>query len=329
MKRVSIIVSLCLALALLVSGPAQAAEVTLTTACNQPEDYPTVQGLRYMDQYLQRLTDGEVELDIYPHAELGEEAETIEMTQAGAIDINRVSVAPVTGIAPVLEVFALPYVFEDEMHMHNVLDSEVGEDLSTHEELIDSGVRALTWYDAGQRSVYSAERPVYSPEDLEGQTIRVQPADVMVDAMEALGASATVMEFGEVYSALDTGVIDAAENNWPSLYATGHYEVVDYYSIGAHARLPEPVLINEDTYNELSEEHREALIKAAEASKHYQRARWRAMAEEAEQQVREAGVEINEVDDITEFQEKVEPVYDEYVTDEMQPYLDRIEELAQ
>jgi tripartite ATP-independent transporter DctP family solute receptor len=263
-------------------------------------DYPTTLANQHFAELVNERTDGRITIDVFPSAALGEESAVIEQVQLGAIDFTRVSAGPLAEFNKDYAVFSLPYIFDNDDHMWNFLLSEHGDELLT--SLEDSRMLGLAYFSSGARHFYST-KPVTSLEDLAGQKIRVQQNAVNIDLMEALGASATPMPFGEVYSGLQTGVIDAAENNYPSYYSTRHYEVAPYMILDAHQRVPEVLVVSSSIWAKLSAEDQEIIKEAARESIDFQRAAWAEFEQYSEEQVREAGVTITEVDDISVWQE--------------------------
>jgi tripartite ATP-independent transporter DctP family solute receptor len=233
----------------------------------------------------------------------------------------KVSSAVLEGFSHDYRVFGLPYVFRDDEHRFDVLEGEIGREILLSGR--DVWLRGLTYYDAGSRSFYTAETPVRSPEDLEGLKIRVQQSPVAIQMVQALGAQATPISFGELYTALQQGVVDGAENNPPSLHSTRHYELVDYYSLDQHTAPPDVLLVSTHTWERLSEQEREWLQAAADRSLQRQKQLWAAAEKEAMKVVKEAGVEIVRPDK-SAFVEAVQPLYEQY--EENQP---RVYELFQ
>ena len=230
MNRLAFTLLIFLFAALLSFGAAQ--EITLRAADNQPEDYPTVVGLRAMADYLSENSDGRIQMEVFAGGQLGDERSTIEQTQLGVIDIVRTSTSPVGEFYAPMGVYSLPYIFRSEDHFVNVLQGEVGEELLAGLEEAD--LIGLAYYDSGSRNFYTTDTPIRSVEDLQGLRIRTQQSQVVLDMMELLGAEPVPMAFGEVYSSLQTGVIDGAENNFPSYgpFGVRHYEVAPYYTLG-------------------------------------------------------------------------------------------------
>ena len=198
----------------MIAGAAGACEVTLRSSDTHPDGYPTVTAVQEMGRLIAERTGDRICVEVFHSAQLGEEKDTIEQTRFGVIDLNRISMAPFNGLIPETAIMSLPYLFRDVDHLHNVLDGPIGQqvlDLFTAQDLI-----ALAYYDPGARSFYNREKPIKSIDDMKGLKFRVIQSDVFVDMVAALGANAVPMPYGEVYSAIETGVIDGAENNWPS-----------------------------------------------------------------------------------------------------------------
>ena len=311
-RAYGVLLAVALVAALVVAGSASAlaASIVLRAADDHPMDYPTTQGLKYIADRVRELTNGRIEIQIFPSAQLGSETKTIEMTQFGALDINRVSIAPLTQFVPSLGVFAMPYLFRDEDHFWKVLNGPIGARML--KELEKANLIGLAYYDAGARSFYTSRKAIRKPEDLRGLKIRVQRSQVMMDVVQALGATPVPMEFEEVYSALQTGVIDGAENNAPSLaISTSHYEVTRYFTLDEHVRLPEVVLVSAITWNKLSPQDQAILRQAAQESVAVQRELWRQYEERAMAKLRERGIEII-VPDKAAFQRAARSVWEKY-----------------
>jgi len=294
--------------------------IILKAADDHQKGYSTVEGLYLMSKLVEMWTNGRIKIEVYPGAVLGSEKETIEQTQMGIIDINRTSIAPLTAVYPKLSVFALPYIFKSREHMWKVLESEIGQKML--EELKAVGLVGLAYMDAGARSFYTVKKPILSPDDLKGLKIRTQKSPVMMDMVKAMGGVPVPMAFEEVYSALQTGVIDGAENNPPSYYETSHYEVAKYYSLDEHAMVPELLFMSLKTWNALSPEDREIIKMAAIAAQELQRRLWLKDEEIALEKVKEAGCKIYHPKK-EPFIEAVKPVYDKYAS----KYKDLIEQI--
>ncbi|ADQ14339.1 TRAP transporter substrate-binding protein [Halanaerobium hydrogeniformans] len=290
----------------------QAQEMTLRLADNQPEGYPTVVGAEEFARLVEERTDGRIKIEIYPGGVLGDESSTIEQIQFGAIDFVRTSITPMSNFEPAMDVLSLPYLYPSDDFMFEVLQSEIGEGIL--EGLEDSGIVGLTWYDAGARSFYTADKRVESVEDLEGLRIRVQESGLMMDMVEALGASPTPIAWGEVYSALQTGVVDAAENNYPGWYYNSHHEVAPYFVEDEHNRIPELIIMSKITWDSLSPEDQDIIKEAAVESTDTQREAWAERTEEAKELAVEEGAEIITLSEEkqAEFQDAVMDMYPEY-----------------
>lgn len=295
----------------------------LRLAENHPDDYPTTIGNNEFARLVEEKTDGRIQIDVYAGGTLGDERSVIEQVQLGSIELARVNATPLTEFSDDIGVLAMPYLFESEEHMWNVLNGEIGDELL--QTLESSNMRGLAFYDSGTRSFYNSERPVETPEDMEGLRIRVQESQLLVDMVEAFGASANPMAFEEVYSALETGVIDGAENNLPSYYTTSHYEVANYYTFNRHTTVPEVLMVSTHTWDELSEEDQQIFLEAARESVDVQREAWAELEEESKAIIEEHGNEFIEIDDIEPWREAVEPLYEEYGA-QFQQWIKRIEQ---
>ncbi len=306
-------VTVLFAMATLLTGVAMAQQITLRAADNQPEDYPTVQGLKFMASYLDAATDGRIKMEVFAGGQLGDERSTIEQVQLGVIDIVRTSTSPVGEFYPPMGVYSLPYIFRDETHMWKVVMGPIGRELL--DGLQQADLVGLAYYDSGSRNFYSTKDagPIKSVADLKGMRIRTQQSEVVLDMMQALGAEPVPMAFGEVYSALQTGVIDGAENNFPSYGPDGvrHYEVAPYFTLDGHARVPEVVMISKSTWDKLSDADKALVREAALASIPVQAALWDDLSNKSREAVIAAGSEIFTVD-TAEFQAAMTPLYDKY-----------------
>jgi tripartite ATP-independent transporter DctP family solute receptor len=271
-------------------------------------DYPTTQGDYEFARLVEERSDGRIKIEVYPGSQLGEERAVIEQVQFGAIDFTRVSISPLAAFSENFNALQMPYLYRNADHMWKVLNSKVGDDFLA--SLEPAGFVGLSWFDSGARSFYNSVRPVKSVEDLDGLKIRVQESALMVGLVEALGAVATPMPFGEVYSAIQTGVIDGAENNWPSYFATSHYEVATYYTIDEHTRVPEITIASKMAMDKLSKADQELIMKAAKDSMAFQIKAWADYEKEAEATVAANGNEIYRLQDNSAFQAAMQPLYD-------------------
>lgn len=302
------------ALASLLGMGAAGAQTLLRSSDTHPDGYPTVEGVKYFGELVKERTAGRYEVEVYHSAQLGEEKDTIEQVRSGVIQLNRVSMAPFNGTVKETIVPALPYVFRDEEHMHKVMDGPIGDQIKAAFE--PAGLVALAFYDAGSRSFYNSKKPIRTVADLAGLKFRVIQSDIFVDMTAALGANATPMPYGEVYSSIETGVIDGAENNFPSYDTARHVEVAKYYSLDQHTILPEVFVMNKAAFDALTPEDQAIFRQAAKDSVGRQRELWTAMTESSRKKAEEAGAEINEVEK-QGFIDAMKPVYDKHVKDDV------------
>ena len=285
--------------------PAQA--LTLRAADTHSEGYPTVAAVEYMGKLLGDWTNGRLTIQMFAGRQLGEEKDTIEQTIVGAIDLDRVNLAPLNNIVPETAIPALPFMFRSIEHMHRVMDGEIGQQIMKAME--KHGLVGLAYYDSGARSFYNSKHPIHSPVDMKGLKIRVQNSDLFVSMMTALGANATPMEFGQVYEALKTGVIDGAENNWPSYESTRHYEVAKYYTLDQHSMSPEVLVMSKKRWEKLSAGDQALLKKAAALSVPVMRDLWNKRVQSSREKVLANGNQVIEKVDKQPFIDAMKPVY--------------------
>ncbi|NVK34524.1 MAG: TRAP transporter substrate-binding protein [Rhodobacteraceae bacterium] len=301
-----------------------ACEVTLKSSDTHPDGYPTVEAVKHMGAELEKATNGKYCIEVFHSAQLGQEKDTIEQTQFGVIDLNRVSLGPFNNIIEETKIPSLPYIFRSVEHMHKVMDGPVGEEIL--DAFADHDLIGLGFYDGGSRSFYNSQKPINSMADLDGLKFRVMQSDLFVDMVAALGANATPMPYGEVYSSIQTGVIDGAENNWPSFESSGHYEVAGYYTLDQHLIVPEVLVMSKTTWDKLSADEQAAVRAAAKSSVPVMRELWAEREKASEAKVREAGVKIVSDIDKTPFIEAMKPVYEKYVTsDKLKDMVARIQ----
>ncbi len=280
---------------------------TFKAADTHSDGYPTVEAVKYMGKLLESWTNGRMKIKMFPGRQLGEEKDTIEQTIFGAIDLNRVNLAPLNGIVPETAIPALPFIFRSIEHMHKVMDGEIGQEIL--DAMAPKGMIGLAYYDSGARSFYNSKRPIKSPADMKGMKIRVQNSDLFVSMMSALGANATPMEFGQVYEALKTGVVDGAENNWPSYETTRHFEVAKYYTLDQHSMSPEVLVMSKKTWDGLSVNDRLLVRKAAALSVPEMRRLWNARVAKSRSLVMKAGNKVIEKVNKQPFIDAMKPVY--------------------
>src|SRR5213080_4244510 len=247
-----------------------------------PEGYPTVAALQSMGKKLEAATNGRISIQMYPSMQLGGEKEAIEQAQVGALAFARISVGPMGPLVPELNVFNLPFMFRDDAHMEKVIDGPIGDELlqklSNHPT---AGLIGLCWMNAGTRNVYNSRRPIRTIEDLKGLKIRMMGNPVFVDTMNALGGNGVAMGFDQLVNAMQTGVVDGAENNYPT-YATGqHYRYAKYYSLTGHLMIPEILVFSKKIWETLSKDDQALIAKLAHEAQQEERKPWYAMEEKS------------------------------------------------
>lgn len=300
-------------------------EFVFTYAENQAADYPTSLGAYRFAQLVKEKSGGRMEIQVKTGGELGDELSVLEQLQYGGIDFTRVSLSPLSEIVPELNVLQMPYLYADRDHMWRVLDGEIGEEFIRYFDSVP--IQPLSWYDGGSRSFYTSAVPIRSLEDMKGLRIRVQQSRLMVDTVEALGAVSVPTAYDEVYSGLETGTIDGAENNWPSYESERHYEVAGYYTQDEHTRVPEMQLASQVTWDKLSEEDREMILECARESADYQRKQWTARDLSSEKRMIGKGCQVIRLSDEEKerFREAVSPLYEKYCSE----YMDIVEKIRQ
>jgi tripartite ATP-independent transporter DctP family solute receptor len=287
-------------------------QTVLRSSDTHPDGYPTVEAVKYFGQLIEERTEGRYKVEVYHSAQLGQEADTIEQVRAGVIDLNRVSMGPWNGLVPSTQVPSLPYIFRSPEHMRTVMLGPIGEEIAAGFE--EHGVVVLTYYDGGARSFYNSIKPIESPADIEGMKLRVMQSDIFVDMVAAFGGTATPMPYGEVYSAIQTGVVDGAENNFPSYDTAGHFEVAKNYSLDEHLIVPEVFVMSKAAWDKLTPEDQAIFKQAAIDSAHKQFELWDAQVAASRAKVEAAGSTIN-IPEKQPFIDAMKPVYDKYVTD--------------
>lgn len=309
MKKVCLLV-MSLVLVLALAATAMADTITFRMADNQADGTPNVEGDKKFIELVDQYTNGTVKIELHNNAVLGDESACADMLQLDTLDLCRIST---NGIAPTCNaynVFSLPYVFASDAAKYAALDGEFGQTL-TKTLLDETGLVNLTYFVSGPRSFYTVNKPVNSVADMKGLKLRTQDDAIMISMMKALNAAATPMNYSEVYSALETGVIDGAENDFTSYYSSGHYEVAKFYSLDMHTAPSSLVVMSAGAWASLSAEQQDAVMKAAAEASAYQRGLVDNYLVEARNNVEAAGCTIIEVD-VAEFQAACAPVYEEY-----------------
>ena len=294
--------------------PAQAQDKLVLKATDvHPLGYPTVEAVVRMGKKLEAATNGRISIQMYPSMQLGGEKEMIEQAQVGALAMARISVGPMGPLVPELNVFNLPFMFRDDAHMEKVIDGPIGDEmlkkLSDHPT---ANLVGIAWMNAGTRNVYNSKKPVKTIDDLKGLKIRMMGNPVFIDTMNSLGGNGIGMGYDQLINALQTGVVDGAENNYPS-YASGqHYRYAKYYSLTGHLMIPEILVFSKKTWGTLSKADQDLILKVAKEAQQEERGLWYAREKEAIKQMKEAGAEIIEIKDKAPFQAAVKPVWDKY-----------------
>ena len=292
-----------------------------------PLGYPTVEAVTRMGKKLEAATNGRLSIQMFPSMQLGGEKEAIEQAQVGALAIARVSVGPVGSIVDDLNVFNMPFVFRDVPHMRKVIDGEIGKELL--QKITDNPqtrLVGLAWMDGGSRSVYNSKKPIRSVEDLKGLKIRMMGNPIFVDTMNALGGNGVPMGMDQVYSALQTGVVDGAENNPPSYDSFGHYNIAKNYSLTEHLIIPEILVFSKKIWDGLSKDDQELIKKLAAEAQLEQRQLWDERVEVSMKKIKDAGIEVITFADKKPFQDAVKPVWDKYGA-KYAPLVKRIQEV--
>lgn len=291
------------------------------------KDYPITDALESFIKNAEKVTDGRVSGTLYNGAVLGSQGDAIQMMQIGSVDFAGFNLGPMGTAIPEVNVLSLPFIFKDVDHMHRVMDGAFGEHLS--EAMSKHGIISLGWYDAGARSFYNHVKPIVNPSDVEGMKFRVMNNELYVSMIESLKGNATPMAFNEVYQSLKTGVVDGAENNWPSYESTNHYEVAKFYSNSQHLIIPECLCVSTKAWGALSEADQAALKQEATKSVAMQRELWKKREAESRQLVVDSGVQFNEVADKAAFSEAMKPVYAQAIEaiPELEPFIKEIQSI--
>ena len=307
LRALPIVVAFCTALA--AATAARAAEFRSADTHNA-DDYPTVAAVKHMSELLEKASGGKHKIKVFNKSALGTEKETIDQVKIGALDFTRVNVGPMNAICPLTQVPTMPFLFNSIEHMRKVLDGPVGDEILKSCE--PAGFIGLAFYDSGARSIY-AKKAVKTLADAKGLKIRVQQSDLWVALVGAMGANPTPMPYGEVYTGLKTGLIDAAENNIPSFDTAKHVEAVKIYSKTEHSMAPEILVMSKVVYDKLSPEEQKWVREAAKESVVFQRQKWDEQEAKSLANVKAQGAEIVEVDKKS-FQAAMAPVYEKFMT---------------
>ena len=278
------------------------------------DGYPTVVAIQNFGKKLSDATNGRLSVQMFAAMQLGGEKEAIEQAQVGAIQIARVSVGALGPVVDDLNVFNMPFLFRDTAHMQKVIDGKVGQDLLAKVTASSAGLIGLCFMDAGARSMYDTKKPIKSIGDLKGLKVRVMGNPMFVDMMNSLGGNGVAMGYDQVFSALQTGVVDGAENNPPSFYFDNHYQVAKFYTMTEHLIVPEMVVFSKKTWDSLSKDDQALVTKFSKEMQLDERKLWEAKEKDALDKMKAAGIEIDTIADKKPFQDAVKPVWDKYGT---------------
>jgi tripartite ATP-independent transporter DctP family solute receptor len=271
--------------------------------------HPVHKGMVFMAKRLAEISGGRMRIDLYPGGQLGQERDLIELLQIGSLAMTKVSTAPLESFVPEMKIFGIPYVFRDHEHCWKIYSGPIGKKLLLAGE--KSFLRGMCYYDAGSRSFYTKDKPINRPTDLKGMKIRVMKSNIAVRMIEALGGSPTPIPWGELYTSLQQGVVDGAENNPPSFYLSRHYEVCKYYSLDEHTYIPDILLMSTVVWNNLSTQEQQWLQKAVDESVEYQKKLWKDANEDALKKVQELGVQVT-YPDKKPFRDAVKEMYQSF-----------------
>lgn len=285
------------------------------------QEHVVHKAMALMGERLAEYSGGSMRIEIYSGGQLGNERELVELLQIGSLAMTKVSASPLEGFVPAMQVFSVPYIFDDNAHFWRVLESEIGQGLL--QEIQVARLYGLGYYDAGSRSFYSSNTRIDSPADLRGKKFRVLNSQTAVRMVEALGGAATPIDWGELYTAIQQGVVDGAENNPPSFYLSRHYELSKYFSLDEHTAVPDVLIMSLHVWQDLTPEQQQWVQQAANDSIVYQRAAWQQASEEALNAVKAAGVTVI-YPDKAPFRQAVAPFYQQMLQTRIGPLLEQI-----
>jgi tripartite ATP-independent transporter DctP family solute receptor len=293
-----------------------------------PSDYPTVEAVRQMGKTLKEQSGGKLGVKVYASGVLGAERDTIEQLKIGGLDMMRINAAVLNNIVPETMVVSMPFLFHSTEHMRRMLDGPIGQEIL--DAMAAQGMIGLAFYDSGARSVYTVRKPVRSLADMKGMKIRVQQSDLFVAMVEAMGANPTPMPYGEVYTALKTGIVDGAENNWPSYESSRHFEAAKYYNVTEHSMVPEVLVFSKKVWDTLSKDEQALVRKTARESVPVMRKLWDEREAKSRKTAEAAGVQVVTIADKKAFADAMAPVVAKFAnTPKLQDLVRRIRESAQ
>ena len=288
------------------------------------DGHPNTAAMDRFAELVDEATKGEIKLEVFHGGVLGSQPDALEQVRLGAIEAGNFNLGPIGPVVKEANLVSLPFIFKSVPHMFRVLEGEAGQTIA--DAMAAAGLKPLAWVDAGARSFYS-QKPINTPADVEGLKIRVMNNNLYTSMISAMGGNPSPMAFAEVQQALKTGVVDGAENNFPSFKNVGHFEVTTHYSLSEHLIIPECICVNTGKFDALSAELQDAVRGAAEQAALYQRELWAVQSEQARKDVEAAGIVVNEIADKGPFQEAMVKVYDEYLA--ANPDMAALVEMAQ
>ena len=296
----------CFCLLMLLSCGKKKEEVkTLKLAHSLSVNHPVHVALKYFAERVKEKSEGELQIEIYPGSQLGSERQALELLQIGSLAMTKVSSAVMENFSPKLKVFGYPYLFRDKEHRYSFYDSSLGEELLLEGERY--WLHGLTYFDAGSRSFYFKDTPIITPEDLKGKKVRVMQSPMAISLVKSLGGSPTPVSWAELYTSLQQGVVDGAENNLPSFYTSKHYEICKYLSVDQHTAIPDILVISSSIYDKLSSDEKDWIKKSAQEASIKERELWEEAEKDALTEIKKAGVKVN-YPDKSSFKEKSESV---------------------
>ena len=282
---------------------------TIKLAHSLDVSHPVHKAMVYMADRVDEKSDGKMRVDIYPGGQLGNERELIELIQIGSLAMTKVSTAPLEGFIPDMKIFGMPYLFENDEHRWSILNGEIGKSLLRSGETFF--LKGMCYYDAGSRSFYTKDKSIDNPSDLKGLKIRVQKSQTSINMVKSLGGAATPIPWGELYTSLQQGVVDGAENNPPSFYLSKHYEVCKFFSLDEHTSIPDVLIMSTFIWNSLTTIEKDWLQSSIDESAEYQRDLWKIATQTALKNIQNAGVKVL-YPDKNLFQESVQSMYENY-----------------
>lgn len=316
-KLLTIIIVCALSLGTLSACSSKAAgedeTITMRLAHNQSETHPVHKSLTEFARLVEEKTDGSVKIQLYPNGQLGAEREVIELTQTGAVDFAKVSASALESFSEVYSLFSLPYLFDSKEHYYSVMNSKVAQEIYQSTEEI--GFIGLSFYDGGSRNFYTKNKPIKHPDDLKGLKIRVQPSATSIKMIELMGGAPTPMSFGEVYTALQQGVIDGSENNETALTDNNHGEVAKQYSYSEHAMVPDMLIMNNSKWQKLNEDQKLAISEAAKESTEFHKEVWEKAIAKSIEDAKKKNVTFS-TPDKEPFRKAVQPLHEEFAKKE-------------